>query len=83
VRAFLTRVSVLEANITFCLRCATSCLLCYLAMAYPYWALVFQFLIALDFSSHYMHMYRCVAVDACAMAVSLTVPHQLPCNWLS
>jgi phosphatidylglycerophosphate synthase len=39
-------------------RCATSCLLCYLALAYPYWALLFQFLIALDFSSHYMHMYR-------------------------
>ncbi|KAF8654155.1 hypothetical protein AX16_003684 [Volvariella volvacea WC 439] len=38
-------------------RCTTSCLLCYLASAYPTYALVFQFLIALDFSSHYMHMY--------------------------
>ncbi|KAJ7470703.1 phosphatidylinositol synthase [Mycena latifolia] len=38
-------------------RCTTSCLLCYLSSAYPYYALYFQFLIALDFSSHYMHMY--------------------------
>ncbi|KAH0827091.1 phosphatidylinositol synthase [Lanmaoa asiatica] len=38
-------------------RCTTSCLLCYLSSAYPSFALVFQFLIALDFSSHYMHMY--------------------------
>ncbi|KAJ7156034.1 phosphatidylinositol synthase [Mycena crocata] len=38
-------------------RCTTSCLLCYLSSAYPDYALFFQFLIALDFSSHYMHMY--------------------------
>ncbi|KAJ2936718.1 hypothetical protein H1R20_g377, partial [Candolleomyces eurysporus] len=38
-------------------RCTTSCLLCYLASAYPPYAILFQFLIALDFSSHYMHMY--------------------------
>ncbi|TEB31244.1 CDP-diacylglycerol-inositol 3-phosphatidyltransferase [Coprinellus micaceus] len=38
-------------------RCTTSCLLCYLASAYPPYAIIFQFLIALDFSSHYMHMY--------------------------
>jgi len=38
-------------------RCTTSCLLCYLSSAYPEYALVFQFLITLDFSSHYMHMY--------------------------
>ncbi|KAJ7883982.1 phosphatidylinositol synthase [Mycena leptocephala] len=38
-------------------RCTTSCLLCYLFSAYPDYALCFQFLIALDFSSHYMHMY--------------------------
>jgi len=38
-------------------RATTSCLLCYLSSAYPQYALVFQFLIALDFSSHYMHMY--------------------------
>ncbi|KAK1232946.1 hypothetical protein PQX77_003860 [Marasmius sp. AFHP31] len=39
-------------------RCTTSCLLCYLSIAYPTYAIFFQFLIALDFSSHYMHMYR-------------------------
>ncbi|KXN85458.1 CDP-diacylglycerol--inositol 3-phosphatidyltransferase [Leucoagaricus sp. SymC.cos] len=38
-------------------RCTTSCLLCYLSSAYPTFAIFFQFLIALDFSSHYMHMY--------------------------
>jgi len=38
-------------------RCTTSCLLCYLSSAYPTYALFFQFLISLDFSSHYMHMY--------------------------
>ncbi|KAL0946999.1 hypothetical protein HGRIS_013144 [Hohenbuehelia grisea] len=38
-------------------RCTTACLLCYLSSVYPKWAVLFQFLIALDFSSHYMHMY--------------------------
>ncbi|KDR81535.1 hypothetical protein GALMADRAFT_89576 [Galerina marginata CBS 339.88] len=38
-------------------RCTTSCLLCYLSAAYPDYSILFQFLIALDFSSHYMHMY--------------------------
>jgi len=38
-------------------RCTTSCLLCYLSSVYPHYAILFQFLIALDFSSHYMHMY--------------------------
>lgn len=38
-------------------RCTTTCLLCYLSIAYPAYAIFFQFLIALDFSSHYMHMY--------------------------
>jgi len=42
----------------FANRCATSCLLCYLASTYPDYALLFQFLISLDFSSHYMHMCR-------------------------
>ncbi|KAF9053559.1 CDP-diacylglycerol-inositol 3-phosphatidyltransferase [Hymenopellis radicata] len=41
-------------------RCTTSCLLCYLASAYPDYAVAFQFLIALDFSSHYMHMYSSI-----------------------
>lgn len=39
-------------------RCTTSCLLCYLSSVYPTFALLFQFLITLDFSSHYMYMYR-------------------------
>ncbi|KAG8777404.1 CDP-diacylglycerol-inositol 3-phosphatidyltransferase [Ceratobasidium sp. 428] len=38
-------------------RCTTSCLLCYLASRYTSYATVFQMLITLDFSSHYMHMY--------------------------
>ncbi|KXS09766.1 hypothetical protein M427DRAFT_63500 [Gonapodya prolifera JEL478] len=38
-------------------RCTTTCLLCYLAGAYPNWAIAFQLLISLDISSHYMHMY--------------------------
>jgi len=38
-------------------RCTTSALLCFLASAYPTYALLFQALIALDFSSHYLHMY--------------------------
>jgi len=38
-------------------RCTTSCLLCFLSSAYPSYATLFQFLITLDFSSHYMHMY--------------------------
>jgi len=38
-------------------RCATCCLLCFLSSAYPRYALLFQALITLDFSSHYIHMY--------------------------
>jgi phosphatidylglycerophosphate synthase len=41
-------------------RCATSCLLCFLASSYPRCALIFQALITLDFSSHYIHMYSYV-----------------------
>ena len=41
-------------------RCTTSCLLCFLASAYPKFALLFQALITLDFSSHYIHMYAYV-----------------------
>ncbi|KAB5596502.1 CDP-diacylglycerol--inositol 3-phosphatidyltransferase [Ceratobasidium theobromae] len=37
--------------------CATSCLLCYLSSRYTSYATLFQMLITLDFSSHYMHMY--------------------------
>ncbi|KAF8343939.1 CDP-diacylglycerol-inositol 3-phosphatidyltransferase [Cantharellus anzutake] len=45
-------------------RCTTSCLLCFLSSAYPDYATVFQFLIALDFSSHYMHMYSSLETGA-------------------
>ncbi|OCF36219.1 CDP-diacylglycerol-inositol 3-phosphatidyltransferase [Kwoniella heveanensis BCC8398] len=38
-------------------RCATACLLTFLTRAYPDWSLMFMFLITLDFSSHYIHMY--------------------------
>ncbi|GAA5992397.1 hypothetical protein JCM11641_002730 [Rhodosporidiobolus odoratus] len=41
-------------------RCMTSCLLCFLASAYPSLAILFQFLISLDFSSHYIHMYASI-----------------------
>ncbi|RHZ71185.1 hypothetical protein Glove_261g68 [Diversispora epigaea] len=38
-------------------RSTTTCLLCFLSSAYKSWAIVFQLLISLDLSSHYMHMY--------------------------
>ncbi|SGZ22321.1 BQ5605_C022g09473 [Microbotryum silenes-dioicae] len=38
-------------------RCTTSCLLTFLASTYDQYALLFQFLISLDFASHYIHMY--------------------------
>ncbi|KAI0763677.1 phosphatidylinositol synthase [Irpex lacteus] len=38
-------------------RCTTSALLCYLSATYPDYTMAFQFLITLDFASHYMHMY--------------------------
>lgn len=38
-------------------RSTTTCLICYLSLMYPDWCAVFQLLIALDLSSHYMHMY--------------------------
>ena len=38
-------------------RCATACLLAFLSTAKPAYSIIFQLLIALDFSSHYMHMY--------------------------
>ncbi|KJZ80331.1 hypothetical protein HIM_00181 [Hirsutella minnesotensis 3608] len=43
-------------------RCTTSCLLVFLSSAFPRWAILFQCLIALDFSSHYMHMYTTLVV---------------------
>ncbi|KAG2173670.1 hypothetical protein INT43_005090 [Umbelopsis isabellina] len=38
-------------------RCTTTCLLCFLSNVYPSYTLIFQALISLDFSSHYIHMY--------------------------
>lgn len=38
-------------------RCTTSCLLVFLASAFPRWSILFQGLISLDLASHYMHMY--------------------------
>lgn len=65
-------------------RCTTSCLLCYLFSAYPDYALCFQFLIALDFSSHYMHMYRCGSTCTCSSDITyllILISSQLSCNW--
>lgn len=38
-------------------RCTTACLLCFLSSVYPAYSMLFMFLITLDFSSHYIHMY--------------------------
>ncbi|KAI9739158.1 MAG: CDP-diacylglycerol-inositol 3-phosphatidyltransferase [Cirrosporium novae-zelandiae] len=43
-------------------RCTTSCLLVYLASAWPRYSIVFQGLISLDLASHYMHMYATLAM---------------------
>ncbi|KAK0389716.1 hypothetical protein NLU13_3289 [Sarocladium strictum] len=43
-------------------RCTTSCLLVFLSSAFPRWAIIFQGLIALDFASHYIHMYATMVV---------------------
>ncbi|OBA22913.1 CDP-diacylglycerol--inositol 3-phosphatidyltransferase [Metschnikowia bicuspidata var. bicuspidata NRRL YB-4993] len=38
-------------------RCATSSLICYLCVIYPQYCVMWQLLVSLDLSSHYMHMY--------------------------
>lgn len=38
-------------------RCATTCLLMVLCQFYPKYAIVFQLLVALDISSHWIQMY--------------------------
>jgi CDP-diacylglycerol--inositol 3-phosphatidyltransferase len=43
-------------------RCTTSCLLVFLATAFPRWSIVFQALISLDYSSHYIHTYATLAM---------------------
>ena len=51
------RVQEADLSLGHAIRCTTSCLLCFLAAGYPRYALLFQFLISLDFASHYIHMY--------------------------
>lgn len=43
-------------------RSTTSGLLCFLTLAFPKWAAFFQILLALDISSHYMHMYASLGI---------------------
>jgi len=43
-------------------RCTTSCLLVFLASAFPRWSIIYQILISLDLSSHYMHMYATLSM---------------------
>lgn len=43
-------------------RCTTSCLMVFLAQAFPRWSIVFQALISLDLASHYMHMYATLSM---------------------
>ncbi|KAL3493340.1 CDP-alcohol phosphatidyltransferase-domain-containing protein [Aspergillus germanicus] len=43
-------------------RCTTTCLLVFLASAFPRWSIVFQGLISLDYASHYIHMYATLAL---------------------
>jgi CDP-diacylglycerol--inositol 3-phosphatidyltransferase len=43
-------------------RCTTSCLLVFLAVAYPNWSILLQCLISLDFASHFMHVYATLAM---------------------
>ena len=41
-------------------RCVTTCLMVMLSEFFPSYRIVFQFLISLDISSHWLHMYRYV-----------------------
>lgn len=43
-------------------RCSTACLLVFLSTAFPRWIIVFQLLISLDLTSHYVHMYATLAM---------------------
>lgn len=45
-------------------RSTTSGMMCYLCMAYPEYAVIFQVLLAIDISSHYMHMYASLTEGA-------------------
>jgi len=55
--AWAGRSSRSNADIRFRLRCTTACLLTFLSTTYQQYSLIFMFLITLDFSSHYIHMY--------------------------
>ncbi|KAK4221472.1 CDP-diacylglycerol--inositol 3-phosphatidyltransferase [Podospora fimiseda] len=43
-------------------RCSTSCLIVFLASAFPRFAIIFQLLISLDLASHYLHMYATLSM---------------------
>lgn len=43
-------------------RCTTTCLMVFLASAFPRFSIVFQALISLDLASHYMHMYATLSM---------------------
>ncbi|KAI9096915.1 CDP-alcohol phosphatidyltransferase-domain-containing protein [Phlyctochytrium arcticum] len=45
-------------------RSTTSCLLIYLALAFPRFTLIFQTLLALDLSAHYLQMYSSLSLGA-------------------
>lgn len=44
-------------------RCTTTCLLVFLASAFPRWSIVFQGLISLDYSNHYIHLYATLVMS--------------------
>lgn len=44
-------------------RCTTSCMLVFLATAFPRFSIVFQGLISLDFASHYVHMFSTLVMS--------------------
>lgn len=49
-------------------RCTTSCLLVFLASAFPRWSIIFQGLISLDFASHYVHIYATLTMGGSSVS---------------
>ncbi|ODV98165.1 hypothetical protein PACTADRAFT_47968 [Pachysolen tannophilus NRRL Y-2460] len=45
-------------------RCTTSSLICFLAVLYPNYILIWQILVSLDLASHYMHMYASLSTGS-------------------
>ncbi|KAG0677467.1 CDP-diacylglycerol-inositol 3-phosphatidyltransferase [Kluyveromyces marxianus] len=45
-------------------RSTTTALICFLCVAYPAWSPIFQLLVALDISSHYIHMYATLSTGS-------------------